>query len=169
MAKSVQKKSGGMSLNKKIIFFILFLFSYGLIAVISVSRDAIGKAVEQIPILNLLLPLPNLLAKEFWYSPTNILYPIIGFFFIFFLIDWINEFSETKIANSPIFPIAYFALSILALYIALFFSFAETTRLSGQEIKFDFWNEWKDSAFHLFTIGGIMGWAVKQIIEKIEI
>lgn len=166
MAKKTEKP---MTLNKKIIAVFLFVLSYALISIISVSRASIGKAIAEIPVLNLLLPLPNMFAKEFWYSPTSILYPIIGFFFIYFIVDWVNEFFETEMGLSPIFPAVFFAFSLIAFYTALFFFFAETARLSGQAANFNFWNELKDSAFYLFAIGGMFGWLTRFILEKIDL
>lgn len=166
------------NLNKKIIATVLFLFSYGLLLVASLSRDAIGKAVENIPFLNLLLPLPNILEKEFWYSPANILLPVVGFFFIFLIIDWANDFLKMEIGFSPIFPAIFFILCLAALYIAMFFYLAEITRLTSQQIKFEdflnnlnsgYWTELKNSAFYLFAIAGILGWLSRYIMEKIDI
>lgn len=51
------------------------------------------------------------------------LIPIPGFFMIFLLIDWIEEFFESKFTRTIWFPLLFFVLGFIAFYIASFWYF----------------------------------------------
>ncbi len=149
-------------INKSIILLFLFIISYAVVFAISLGRAAIAPAVAGIPVLNILLPLP---AFE---SPMYFLLPAVGFFFIYFAIEWINSRFETKFASSPFFPLLLIIVSLLALYIAVFWLAAESARFSGQQFpQFDFWAELRGSAFYLFMLSGVLAWVSRKVIERL--
>ena len=58
------------------------------------------------------------------------LIPVPGFFMLFFLIDWIEEFFETRFTRSLWFPVFFFLLGVLAFYIATFWLFCNLLSLN---------------------------------------
>lgn len=169
-----QKLPVQMDSTKYILSIVLFAFSYAIIFFIGSAREQIGPAVKGIPVLEQLLPLPMV-----WDIPTNplwqismmhLLLPLIGFWMIFFLVDWMEKFFEEKYAKSIAFPIAFFLVSLAALYVAVYWMAIESSVLRGlTEVSFDFWTELQQSAFYLFVIGGLFGWLSRVIVEKIKI
>lgn len=58
------------------------------------------------------------------------LIPIPGFFIMFFLIDWIEEFFETRFTRRPWFVVFFLLLGVLAFYIATFWYFCNLLSLN---------------------------------------
>ncbi len=162
LEESGGRDSKGSGLNKSVVLFVLFLFSYGVLFALSAVRDAVESAVGKIPVLNWFLPFPP------FDSPMYFLLPVVGFFFIYFIVDWVNEYYETRFALSPWFLLLFVAVALVAFYISLFWLFAEYARYQGKAFpEFDFWGELKGSAYYLFVFAGVLGWVSKKIIEKI--
>ena len=148
--------------NKMILGGFLFALSYFVVYALSLGRDWLSKT----PVLGDLqvLTLPD------YSSPMFYILPAAGFLIIFFLVDWANEYFETKQALSPLFPVLFFVFSLAAFYVALFWYYANFAMLSGQkEVQFDYWAQLKQNAFLLFVWGGIFGWATRLALEKIKL
>ena len=185
--KESEKKNGSGSLNRKIIFLVLFLFSYGIIVGFSMAREPLKAVVQEIPPLNFLLPLTDFSSPMFW------LVPLAAFFFMYYFIDWYNEYFETKQGFSPVFPIAFVILCFMAFYIALFWyvqNIVDLSGLQGQAFCFSnagcnavrqsvadsgqrimvesFADRFVSSPFVLFMWAGILAWVSRMAIEKLE-
>lgn len=59
--------------------------------------------------------------------------PVAGFFFMFFLIDWIESFFETKFTRTPWFGVFILVLGLIAFYIASFWFFCNVFSFSANE------------------------------------
>ena len=170
MAEETQKQQQESSLNtnKYVIAAFLFLFSYGILYVIGSAKDSIYPLVSEIPYVNFFLPLPEFNSLLF------ILMPVAGFFFMFFLVDWINNFFQSNTGFSPIVPALFFGLSLLAFYIALFWYIGNYAQLQGgvltiQDANVLFGTRFKHSGYYLFMLSGLFGWASRRILEEIKL
>lgn len=47
------------------------------------------------------------------------LIPFPAFFFMYLIIDWVNEYFETKLAHSPVFPLLFIILCFMAFYVQI--------------------------------------------------
>jgi len=68
---------------------------------------------------------------------TFILLPFVGFFFLYFLVDWVNEYFETKFASTVYFPLLFVVLSFMAFYVQLMWYYGNIVSLSiaqGQQL-----------------------------------
>ena len=149
-----------LQINKNVALLFLFLIFMAVLFVLStIARGPVGNIFSGIPLLNLFFPLPGL------DSPMFFLLPVVGFFLTYSIVDWINAFFETRFALSPWFLLLIFLLSLLALYIAIFWLAAETARFIGKFPEFDFWAELRGSAFYLFLLGSMLGWLSRKIVE----
>ena len=148
--------------NRNVILFFLFLLSYALLFAMGMAQSAIGAIVANIPVINLFFPITSFV------SPMYYLLPIVGFFFTYFIIDWANNYFETKFVLSPFFLLLMIVLYLLALYIALFWMAAEVARLSGRQFpEVNFWPELRNSAFYLFMLSSILAWVSRKVVEKL--
>ena len=159
---------------QKILAIIFFVFSYGILFAIGSASSQIQNAVANVPILNLILPLPvvyDIPTNPIWnVSMMYLLMPIVGFWLVFLSIDWIQEFVETKHAKTIVFPIIFTVFCLAALYVAVYWMAAENAVLSGRgTVSFDFWTELRVSAFYLFLVSGLLGWVSRIAVEKIKI
>jgi len=117
------------------------------------------------------------------------LIPVPGFFLIYLLIGWMDEYFNTEFGHSLWFPIVFFLMAILAFYVAIFWQncnlYTLNPSIGGSVIPFtgcsseaagkllplltaQFGELLKESAFLIFVLAGILGWASKMILEKIE-
>lgn len=121
-----------------------------------------------------------------WDSPMFFLPPVVGFFFTFFLIDWVNEFFETDAGHKWYFPVLILVLAFLAEYITLFWYYGNIAQLSGKRldvvfdlgaqsfsgtqeaVKIGFVQQFKESAFLPFTLSCVLGWLSKIIIDQTQ-
>ncbi|MFH1256126.1 MAG: hypothetical protein V1494_02430 [Candidatus Diapherotrites archaeon] len=100
------------------------------------------------------------------------LIPISGFFFMYFLLDWVNEYFETKAAYSIWMPLLLILISVIAYYFAISCYISNAAQLSGQKVgyclyfDFDFLPMLLDSAFLVFVLAAVCGWASRVIILK---
>ncbi len=147
--------------NKLIIAVFLFAFSYVVIWALSAARSAIDSSP---------LGLLQVLSLPPFESPMYYIMPAASLFLVFFLVDWANDYFETKQAMHPLFPVLFFALSLVAFFLAEFWYVSNFVKLSGQtEVVFDYWGLLKQNAFMLFMWGGVFGWATRFAVEKIKL
>ncbi|MBU0662805.1 hypothetical protein KJ891_05055 [Candidatus Micrarchaeota archaeon] len=100
------------------------------------------------------------------FNYTYYLIPIPGFFLMYFLPPWYNKYFETNTANSPFFPLAFLAISIPAYYVSLFWYYKNVADLSGiTEFNFDFVNIFLSSAYLVFVLAGLGGWAARAFVD----
>tara|TARA_Y100000310_G_C20651240_1_gene799560 strand:+ start:1142 stop:1798 length:657 start_codon:yes stop_codon:yes gene_type:complete len=120
-----------LTANKYAIAAFLFVLSYGLLFALASARDSLLPIFENIPILNIFLPFPSFISPMYW------LVPIAGFFFMFFLVDWVNKYFKDNSGFSALLPIAFFIIALLALYISLFWYIGNyTTLVSNNDVDY---------------------------------
>lgn len=99
-----------------------------------------------------------------------VLIPLPGFFLMYFMIDWINDFYGSRAGSKPWLPLGLLALSIPAYFVALYFFYGNIALLQGGEAQptdyFDFWQQFWDSAYLYFILAALFGWVSYQILEK---
>jgi len=164
------------SKNKWIVAVPLFVISYLIVYALSLlSRLLVdplqGTVLEQV--------IPALKWAE-WVSPMYFLMPIVGFFFVYFAVEWAKEHFESGIPESIIFPPLFTVFFIAAFWIAVFF-FHLPNALAGYPVNIcfpscfgatgganlDYWHELKHSAFWLFYLAGLLGWASYGLKKKL--
>ncbi|MBI4044897.1 MAG: hypothetical protein HY392_04260 [Candidatus Diapherotrites archaeon] len=137
------------------------------------------------------------------------LLPVAGFFFMFFLVDWIESFFETRFTRTPWFGVFVLVMGIVAFYIASFWFFCNvfgfsTNEACGQQgakntleylsanadtrnviigflsglpgvgpffgsfLGTNFFRLFLESAFVLFLLSAVFGWAARLIYFKLE-
>ena len=151
-----------MSTNKLIIAGFTLVITYAILFALSAAYPTISG----IPIIGLFLSIPG------FSSPMFFTMPFFGFFALFLLVDWANEYFETKAAMSPLFPVLFFVLSLCAYYVALYWYVANFVALNNAEMSLDyvdFWPKLHGSAFMLFLWAGVFGWIARFAVEKIKL
>lgn len=107
-----------------------------------------------------------------WDSTMFFLPPITGFFFTYFLIDWIDEFFETNIAHQWYFSIIILLAALITEFITLFWFYnfhPGVERAQQAVITFDLLSQQlKASAFTPFILSCILGWLSHIIIEQTQ-
>jgi len=101
-----------------------------------------------------------------WDSPMYFLPPVAGFFFAYFLVDWADDFLETKAAHEWYFPVLLVVLAFAAEFIALFWYYNWGSFLGQGGITFDFLAKFKQSAFLPFFLSVVLGWLSHIIIDS---
>ncbi|MDO8634378.1 MAG: hypothetical protein Q7K34_03760 [archaeon] len=137
------------------------------------------------------------------------LMPVAGFFFMFFLIDWIEAFFETRFTRTPWFAVFVLVMGVVAFYIASFWFFCNvfgfsTNEACGQQgakttleylsskvdtknvvvnflsglpgagpffgsfLSTSFFRLFLESAFILFLLSAVFGWAARLLYFKLE-
>lgn len=178
MANNDEK--GKLTSLKIILSIIFFALSYAIIFFVGSAGDAISKLVGNIPVLSWFLPIPSVIDPPgnpiTQVSMMHLLLPFVGFWLVFILIGWINDYFETKHGKTIAFPIIFICFSLAAFFISLYWAATETAVLNSvalNQIIPDFWayfwGEWKSSAFYLFMLGGLFGWLFRVIVEKINL
>lgn len=162
------EESSGLDVNNYVIAAFFFVFSYGILFAFGVAHSAIGPIVSGIPVINIFLPLPEL------NSPMYLLMPVAGFFLMFFLIDWTNKFFNSRQGFSPLLPVLFFMLSLLAFYIAIFWYIGNYAQLSGSALKIEdannlFATRLKESAYYIFVLSALLGWVSRFALDKIKL
>ncbi len=130
------------STNQLIIIAFLFVLSFGLLVAMNAAMNAAGSAISSMPILNLFMPILNLFFTAQSpvpldgspVSPMFFLMPIVSFFFIFFIVDWVNSYFKTRLALHPLFILLFFFLCFFAFYVALFWYNTNYADLAGQKL-----------------------------------
>ena len=172
MAGKEMAETKELDANKYVIAAFLFLVSYGILFPVGSANSAIGSAVSGIPVLGIFLPLPDFLKPPI--SPMYLLMPFAGFFLMFFLVDWVNSFFKSRAGFSPLLPIAFFALALVALYVALFWYVGNFSLLYGKPLTVEeanslFTSRLKTSAYYLFVLAGILGWVSRAALDRIKL
>jgi len=162
-----------MDFTQWIFAVIFFAISYGVLFFVGSARNQLASAVTGIPVLEWFLPIPMVWdnpVQPIWQtSMMHLLLPIVGFWMVFFLVDWIEKYYETRHAKSIVFPIVFFLFCMGALYIAIYWIALENSVLSGlTEVSFNFWAELQQSAFYLFMLAGLLGWLSRAVVERIK-
>ncbi len=182
---------------QKILF--IFLLSYVILYLLSAFNDLTGFSGWGLTL--------DIFRIDYLYY----LMPIPGFFIIFFLIDWIEDFFQTKFTRTPWFPVSFFVLGLIAFYIAIFWYFCNllsindasfcspagssntlnflsavvpsqnvlisflSTSLPGflsgffsSLLSTNFVKFFIESAYIIFLLAGIFGWAAKLVYFKLE-
>ncbi len=155
--------SKGLSTNKLVVAGFACLMSYAVLFALNAARSQIGGFPEFFPIFTV----PSILE-----SPMFLVMPFFAFFAVFFLLDWANEEFKTGFALSPFFAIVFFAVSLAAYYIALYWYMANFASLQNIPMSLemvDFWGKLNNSAFMLFVWGGLFGWIARYSVEKINL
>ncbi len=132
--KAVKEKK--FSTNQKIIVGALFILFFMLLVAMNAARSSIAS----VPVLNLFLtvpspmpfPIPDILPNAA--SPMFFAMPIVSFFFVFLLADWINSYFKTSLALHPLFVLLYFFLGFAAFLVALFWYNSNYALLGNQKL-----------------------------------
>ncbi len=166
--QSEQQGNSSLDANKYVIAAFLFFLSWGVLFALGSANQALSQAFSGTPILNIFLPIPQ------FHSPMYLLMPVVGFFFMFFLVDWVNRFFKSRHGFSPLLPLLFFALAFIAFYIALFWYIGNYTLLAGRTLTLDeasrmFVGRFKASAYYLFVLSGLLGWVSRFALEKIKL
>ena len=149
------------SVNQWIIVAFLFAISFGLL----IALNAANQAVRDLPFIGLILNIPSALN-----SPMFTALPIVAFFFLFFIVDWINKYFETTQALHPLFVVLFFGVALFAFYVALFWYMSNFKALGDENaLNFDFWARLQGNAFMLFIWGGTLGWITRFAVEKLKL
>ncbi len=150
--------------NQWIVVAFLFFLSFGLLIAMGAARSVLSS----IPFVGLVLNIPTPVPWET--SPMFFVMPIAAFFLLFFLVDWINTHFNTTHAMHPLFPVLFFALGLIAFYVALFWYNSNFVLLGDPNaLNFDFWEKLRSNAFSLFLWGGVFGWIARYAVEKIKL
>ena len=120
----MQKK---LTTNQIIVTAFLFIVFYSLLFILSSASKQISSIVSDIPILNLVAVLPEFESPMFW------LMPVVGFFVIFLLVDWVNQYFETEKALSVWFPLLLVMIGFLAFSVSLYFYYGNFAAMKSNE------------------------------------
>lgn len=179
--------------NKLLVLAFLFVISYAFLYIVSTFSEpissfitAVDTWVEKIPIINSIMFLvKSILPLPAFSSPMFYLLPVVGFFTIYLLVDWINEQFKTKVASSVWLPLLFFVLCIVAFYIASYWYYcnaysmsssppaacsADGSKFTSEMLSTNFSKLFRESAFDLFMWAGILGWlarfAIKELLKE---
>ncbi len=159
MAETALEK---MTTGKIVIVGFLCILTFVILAVL----NAANPVLSEIPLLGLILTLPR------FESPMFFAMPLVGFFAVFFLVDYVNKSFKTELGFSPLFPLGFFAVSLVAYFVALYWYMANFAALNRFELTLDilnFWPKLHTSAFFLFAWAGAFGWIARFAVEKIKL
>lgn len=97
------------------------------------------------------------------------LVPVVGFFSMYLLIEWADNYYQTKLSQNILFPVLFFVISIVAYYVVLYWYFQNFAQLQGRsEVTFDFVYLLLDSAYIYFVLAALAGWASRFILDRFE-
>ncbi len=106
---------------------------------------------------------------------TFFLMPFVGFFFIYFLIDWINDYFKSDFGYSVFFPLLFVVLSFMAFYVQLYWYFSNLASLAASQGRiinpgdlFDFWSVLRNDAFLVFIFSGLTGWISYKVMQRVS-
>ena len=163
------------SRTPKIIF--LFLVSYALIYFLQLTLPQIHKW--------------NFTGNLMQFDYLYVFIAIPAFFFSYMIIHWIDEYYSTKFGHSIWYPVLLVVLSIVAFHIQyfwywcnsftialgqlgqvstpLFYCSQEAAKRTGEQMAKQIWDVFYDSAFLVFVLGAILGWAAHVILDKFSL
>ncbi len=147
--------------------------------------QAIGKIAVLFLISYGLLYLVSFQFFQKWDSPMYFLPPIVGFFVLYFLLDWGDEFFETDALHQWYLPVILVLLALLAEYITLFWYYGSLASMSSKpfditfgindpqvlnadKLSIGFVSQFKLSAFLPFFLACLLGWLSHLIIDKTQ-
>ena len=142
-------------------------------------------------LVNMFLPLAQ------WDSPMFMLLPIPGFFFMYYLVDWMEDYFKFSEAEKKWFPVIFWIVALLAYAVVLLWYFANLYTLSLDSnpqwrelgvtyshylfggkladgstfngINFNYWNHLKNSPYLVFCLSAFFGWVSRKfVIEIVE-
>jgi hypothetical protein len=161
---------------------LLFLVSYAVLYALTFF----SKFLSEIPVLNALIPTAP------WDTATFFMLPVVGFFGIYYLIEWGGNFFKTTFFAKVFFPITFLFSSLLSVFISILFLFMPASIATGRKIIlcafdcttlqqsyivsgqagsiifFEFWPMFVQSSFIYFMYAGLLGWVSYKIIKKLE-
>ena len=176
--------------NKYVVLAFLFGISYVFIYVLSIMSEPLQNIVSTvdswlapIPVLNTfsfflnsIIPLPAFTSSMYW------LLPIAGFFTIYFIADWINDYFKKELGHSPWIPLVFIILCFAAFYIASFWYWCNGFSMQSEPISAcnstgsqraaellanTFTDLFRDSSFNGFMIGGLLGWLASRGLKEL--
>ena len=92
----------GTNFKGRVAVAFLFVLSYVLLFFLSFATQG----AEKIPFL----PLPS------WISPAYFVFPIAGFFFIYWLVPWASQYFSSGLPKSVYFPAFLVLFSLVSYY-----------------------------------------------------
>lgn len=117
----------------------------------------------------------ELIAK--YIAPSFYLMPIVGFFFAYMVMEWIDKINQSTIGHTIYTPIIFIALSYLGFFVAagiyymniyainnLPISFMEYW-LGPKGVEFNLFKVMANSFFFVFMLSAILGWVSKIIVN----
>jgi len=158
-----KRVSKPLSTNKLIVAGFACFLAYVVLFALNAARIQFGVFPEFFPIFAVPLILE---------SPMFSVMPFFAFFAVFFLVDWINKEFKTGLALHPIFLAVFFALSMAAYYVALYWYIANFASLQNIPMSLEmvnFWAKLNNSAFMLFIWGGMFGWIARYAVERVNL
>ena len=179
--------------NKNLVLGFLFAISYVFIYLLSLMNEPISGIITiieswvgSIPVLDMIpLLIKSFLPVPEFSSPMYFLLPVVGFFTVYLMIDWINEYFKTETGFKPWLPLIFIILSMFAFYIALYWYWCNSfsmgvadpvtcssagSQKTAEFLSGNFPQLLKQSAFSLFILAGTLGWlarfAIKEILKE---
>ncbi|MDO8427942.1 MAG: hypothetical protein Q7S92_01895, partial [Candidatus Diapherotrites archaeon] len=110
--------------SKFAVLAILFAFSYAILFALTFF----SAILSSIPFLNALVPTTS------WDSVTHWILPVVGFFGVYFLIEWGKDFFKSKFFASILFPITFLIASLISLFTAILFLYMPASINTGRQI-----------------------------------
>ena len=141
---------------------IIAAFILGLTYFILFAMQAARPILSEFPFVGALLSIPA------FDSPMFFAMPFFAFFAVFFISDWVNKTSKSKILFLA-FPVVFFVLALAAYNVALYWYMANFAQLQGTELvleDIDFAGRLAGSAFMPFIWSGVFGWIARFALEN---
>jgi hypothetical protein len=143
-------------------------------------------------LVNTFLPL-----AQWGNSPMFYLLPVPGFFLMYYLIDWMEDYFKFTENEKKYFPAVFWVLGVLAYFLVLIWYFhnmyqlslSANPSLSEQEVNFwvymfggtlkdgshwqgsgiNLWHYFRDSPFLVFMLGAFLAWVSRKfVIDVVE-
>lgn len=153
-------------IQKRLALIVMFVVSYLFLMALSQLFNLINlqTALTPLPLMD-----PLFFTKLFMVDWMLYVMPLIGFFFIYLLMDETDHYLQASFMHSIGAPILFVIFCFIAFYLAAFMNFANFAALSGQPtVNFDFWGLWKSNGFYYFMLAGILGWASHLIMHRLN-
>ncbi|MFH1240572.1 MAG: hypothetical protein V1672_05145 [Candidatus Diapherotrites archaeon] len=176
--------------NKNLVLGFLFAISYVFLYILSLMSEQISGIitiieswVSSIPVLDLIpVLIKSFLPTPAFSSPMYFLLPVVGFFTIYLMIDWINEMFKTETGYKAWLPLVFVIFSMFAFYIALYWYWCNAfsmgvanpvtcssagSQKTAEFLSGNFPQLLRQSAFSLFILAGTLGWLARFAIKEI--
>ncbi|MBI4043204.1 MAG: hypothetical protein HY393_00165 [Candidatus Diapherotrites archaeon] len=116
-----------------------------------------------------------------YYDPLYLIAPFIGFFLMYYGIDWVNRWFDTTLGRSVFFPAGFLVMAYAVYFSVLvaYFNNAEYFRFAGQPnalqlslqstvefVMANFFRYFLESAFFVFSLAAVLGWIAHWLVEK---